>query len=234
MKNHIRRISLATICSLLAAALVACNSPHVPPSASAPPSFPPTQAANPQTFEPHEESPSDEINIINRIYSDHIVLEVIVRSTPYLMDEFVSVYVQVGNVGEYRLSFIHGSGSNRVPDALQISLGNLVGIYKPGIMTMDFQTHALNPGDMLEFDIGFAPFTANIDFPFVPFMSADEGDIEFFEESEDFSPALPGVFEGEVSFSYVVQDSDDELGAFFITDEDDIQILSIGFTVVIE
>jgi len=235
MKNHFRRVSLIAICLVLAVILIACAVPTSPPDPPATPPFSPAPAANPSALESAEEEVSREESMGRMVANDHVVVEVIVRGTPFSMDEFVSVYVQIANVGEDTLSFIHGSGSNTVPDALQINVGDLVGIYRPGIMTMDFQTHTLNPGDMLEFDIGFAPYTSNVDFAFIPFMTSDEADIEFFEDNEDFSPAIPGIFEGEVSFSYVVHDSNgEELVALFITDEDDIQTVSIGFTIVIE
>jgi hypothetical protein len=240
MKNKVYRMLLIAVCLMVTAAVAACSTPGTGPAPAAP-SFPEsTPAANSSPAqEPAEEGDAmmeGEYKIFTA-RDEHVAIEVFVRSEPYSVGDFVHLYMQVANIGDVPLAYVHGSGSNTVPEALEIDLGGLFGVYRPAIMTRDFQTRMLNPGDILEFDIAFAPYTANAESALPPPPGTG---LEFFADNENFSPALPGLFTGKVAFSYTVadeeseEDSQEEVGPFFLVQEGESQTLRVEIDVILE
>jgi len=236
MKKLFKRVLPVAICLVLAVALAACGSPNTGATAGADVPFNPRPEADlpydaytPEENTPEEYAPDGE-NVVFTARNENVVIEVIARSTPYSTGDFIYLYMQVGNIGDVPLAYIHGSGSNTVPDALQINLGGLMGTYHPGMMTMDFQTHILEPNGILEFEIGFAPYTANVPFPSP--MPPGAG-LDFFADNEEFTPASPGVFESTVSFSYAIMHDDggEESGPLFFIEEGDLITLSVDFSI---
>ena len=223
-----KKIILLTLCLALAASMAGClqaANPN-PPAAQIAPGTPlaPPVAAPP----PPGQSVSGPLTAFAG-GDANIAIDVIMHDEPYSVSDFIQIYVQIGNIGDKTLAFVHGSGSKTVPDALRVDLGGLFGVYNPAIMTMDYQVRKLEPGEVLEFELGFAPFVPNVEFPMPPHGP----ELDFFSNNDEFIPAAPGVLNGTVSFRFAEMEDPDEFGAMFLLGEDDFAELVVPVSVVL-
>ena len=159
--------------------------------------------------------------------NSNLSVQVFANQESYSLEELIELHVRITNIGEEPITFIHGSGSNTVPDAIRFDLGGLANVYGPGIMTMDLQTHKLQPGETIEFATPFAPYIATVEFPHP--VPPGQG-IEFFADNEEFVRAEAGVIEGTLSFTFRVVDEEDEFAMIFVEDEN-VDTITVDFTI---
>ena len=163
-----------------------------------------------------------------REFSDENVNITIFFDRPqFTHNDIVGLHATITNIGEEIVVFTKGSGSNRVPDALQVNLGEMTALFRPGIQTNDLQTSSLAPGESVTFPLPFAPYMyADTEAMFPPPVGFDR-DIEFFR-SDEWIRVEEGEIEGTISFSYVTRGPDD---FFIIVEGDEIYVLEDNFAV---
>lgn len=134
----------------------------------------------------------------------------VIVTTPkgeYKGDATIPVTVVISNENKENKSIflVKGSGSNAVPDALKVKLGDFANLFTPEVMTMDYQVIEIKAGQ-----------TESHTLPFVPYIAKDgtaafgfDKPISFFQ-SADFTPAPKGTVNGEFSFTYVLAQGDEE------------------------
>ena len=143
----------------------------------------------------------------------------------YTHSDIVSMIATITNIGGEAIAFTKGSGSNLVPDALRVELGEFTPLFFPAMMTMDMQTLSLEPGQSKTFELTFAPYMyADTDAMFPPMIGLDR-DIEFFQ-SDEWKRVQAGEIAGSISFSYAVVGGGD---LFFA--EEDVIVLEGSFTI---
>ena len=147
----------------------------------------------------------------------------------YTHSDIVHMRTTITNIGEEIVVFTKGSGSNLVPDALKVELGQLTPLFRPAVTTMDLQTSVLEPGESVTFELPFAPYMyANTDSEFPPMIGLDR-DIEFFQGNDEWKRVEAGETEGSIHFSYATRNADDEF--FIIVEGEEIFELEDNFTV---
>jgi len=228
-----KKILLSMLCLALIVPTAACLSaatanPPVPGGTPLAPAVPP--AALPAAPNPPDVVLPQEPPTLFRAQDGDVTIEVMLPGEPLSTDDFIHVYMQIGNSGGKNFAYTHGSGSQVVPGAIQIDLGGLFGVYNPAVMTMDFQTRVLKPGDILEFDLAFAPFVPAVEFP-MP-MPRGSG-IEFFIDNDEFTPAAPGVYNGTMTFRFAEVEDPEDLSALFLLGEDDYTVLTVKISFVL-
>lgn len=148
----------------------------------------------------------------------------------FTLDEAIASTLTVKNTSEYPIFFTKGSGSNIVPEAMEISLGELAGMFYPQAMTMDMVIGEIQPGETLTFDLKFAPYISkNKD----NFAFGTDKDIDFFK-SDDFTPALSGAVNGKVKLTYLSGiDGNDQNKLLMGEAADQIKTISLDFETAI-
>lgn len=135
--------------------------------------------------------------------SDDITLEVRLNEESYGHDRMIGTQVTITNNSDQKIAYVKGSGSNVAPDALKYTLGDLTAVYNPAIMTMDYQTKWLDPGESLELELNFAPYIPKDEE--TRYSVGNDKDIEYFQSEPDrFSPAPAGTVTGQAVFTYTV------------------------------
>ena len=120
---------------------------------------------------------------------ENVKVEISFDRADYTAENIIGLEVTVTNQSQQTIAFPRGSGSNRVPDGIRVTLGELVPLYKPMIMTMDFQVDELEPGESVTYQLPFAPFI-NIG-PNAGFGVGFDLPLEFFH-TDEYQPAQPG------------------------------------------
>ena len=144
----------------------------------------------------------------------------------YTHSDIVSMIATITNIGGQSIAFTKGSGSNLVPDALRVELGEFAPLFLPAMMTMDMQTLSLEPGQSKTFELTFAPYMyADMDAIFPPMIGLDR-DIEFFQGDDEWVRVQAGEIAGSIHFSYALVGGGD---LFFA--EEDIIVLEGSFTI---
>jgi len=160
-------------------------------------------------------------------YDDNVKITLFFDRPQFTHTDIVGMFATITNIGEEIVVFTKGSGSNRVPDAITVNLGELTALFRPDKMTMDLQTSNLEPGESVTFALPFAPYMhADTEAMFPPIIGFDR-DIEFFQ-SDEWVRVQAGEIAGSISFSYVLRSADD---FFIIVDGDEIFELKGSFTV---
>lgn len=209
------------LAAVMMLAVIGCAAPAAtgPTATNPPPAAPPP--ADIEDY-PHEETSNSPGSHGNSEWSDENVRVQIFYDQKYNTHEnIVGLTAVVTNIGDQTLLFQKGSGSNRVPDALQIDLGNLTPLFRPIIMTMDMQHAWLEPGESLTFELPFAPYMPAVEQEFPPLVGFDVT-LDFFQ-NEDWVRVPVGEYTGTISFSYTLP-GDSE---FMIVVEGD-EIHSVG------
>ena len=200
------------------------------------PTHPPTA---PQTEQPghnggydyyYENEPTYETERYNHteFHDENVMVSLSFDSPGHTLGNIINIFAEITNISEETLIFQVGSGSNLVPDALTVQVGALTPLFIPGIMTMDMQTGALEPGETIKFELPFAPYTyVGEGFAWAP---PDSG-IEYFSEGDEWEAVPSGEIAGTMAFSYVIS-ADDEF--FMITEEDTIITLEGSFTLTLD
>lgn len=130
---------------------------------------------------------------------ESVKIALLMDQAEYTLNNVIHTTVTITNQSDVPIIYIKGSGSNRIPEAMQIELGQLAGLFYPEMMTMDYRVDILNAGESVTFEC-----------PFVPYISKEgrkefgfDKDLSYFQ-SDEFEPASPGQIEGTVRFHYVV------------------------------
>jgi len=167
-------------------------------------------------------------------YSEYEFADADVRLTisfdrqQYTHSDIVNMIATITNISDEIVVFTKGSGSNLVPDALRVELGQFTPLFIPAMMTMDLQTSVLEPGESATFELPFAPYMyAGRDITSPPVIGLDR-DIEFFQ-SDEWARVEVGEIEGSIHFSYAVRSHEDEF--FMIVEGDEIHVLEGSFTI---
>jgi len=132
--------------------------------------------------------------------------------------------VLVENNGDKTVSFVQGSGSFQTPEAIFLYSDTLQTIIPQdhlGIMTMDFVTQELKPGESLLYKLDVIAVKPNPDFDAYTFEMFDEGtyigDMEWSVMQERF-PGLvavePGSYSLKAYFLYRIADENEQFAAF--------------------
>ena len=148
-------------------------------------------------------------------YPELVVTAAVLERMAILPGSTFRVNVVIENQGEETVTFVRGSGSNVVPDALMIRAKGLQPIFSMdnlGIATMDFQVDFLEPGEVLNFDLYVRAIKPNeniFDYTFELLQSDQEfiGDMEWETLSErfpDLEAVAPGPYTISVYFLYTV------------------------------
>jgi len=204
---------------------------------TAPPAVGPT--STPAQEQPPEEVPDEEVEVYEELpqypherygekeFSDENVhLEFYFDRAEYTHSDVVNIRATVTNVGDETVVFVKGSGSNVVPDALRVTLGDMTALFRPAIATQDMQHQLLEPGEYAVFELPFAPYMPAAEQALPPLVGFVES-LEFFQ-NEDWVHLPAGDIEGEISFSYVTRAGEEDL---IITDEDEVFVVEGRFTV---
>ena len=153
-------------------------------------------------------------------YPDLEVTAVVLERMAILPGSTIRVSVAITNNGDQTIAFVHGSGSNEVPDALKMVSEDLQPILPHvsfGIATMDFRVETLEPGESLNFSLFARAIEPNEDFnqySFIWYIDNQTyiGDADWESISQAF-PNLkevePGPHSVSVYFFYTIVDSSD-------------------------
>ena len=219
-----KKIAAILFVLIMALSVVGCAANQTPP----PVVSPPDEVEN--DYPPYEEDEYDEHESYGQLeLSDENVLITLSFDRPYYThSQILGLTATVTNIGEEVIVFQKGSGSNLVPDALQVALGELVPLFRPAIATMDMQYMSLEPGESTTFELPFAPYVpAEPDPQFGPLVGFVD-DLEFFQNDE-WVRAEAGDIAGSIIFSYAVREGEDEF--FMIVEGDELFVVEETFTV---
>lgn len=157
--------------------------------------------------------------------NDKVQIQVDFDKSGYTVDTQINMKVTVTNLSENTIIFVKGSGSNRIPEALKLQLGGLAGNFYPLAMTMDYQMDMIESGKSKVYECPFVPYFAkNGDQKF-----GVDKELSFFQ-SEDFTPAKPGVVKGDVMFTYVEAPGESMAEIFGAFDKYPQEELSMDFS----
>jgi len=195
-----KKIVVLLLALLLALAVVGCVSPPPPP--------PPVTPVEPPVEVDLEEYYNENENEAGRYevseFSDeNILVTLFYDRASHTQEHIVGLTAIIANIGEERVVFQVGSGSNRVPDALQVNLEPLTALFRPVIQTMDMRHHVLMPGEYVAFELPFAPYMPAEETEFPPMIGFVE-DLEFFQ-NEEWEPVPIGEYIGNLTFSYLIR-----------------------------
>lgn len=187
-----KKFFCAALCALLLVGVSACKKEEVQLGEPAPDLTPEEETS----VQAEMEGPAQPAEVME--YDDGRIVMVLETSKPdYHTKEFVDLTVTLINSGQDPVMYVKGSGTARVPSALEIDLGGLNPVYVPQIMTTDFQMEVLEPGESVSFECPYAPYIPENG----EFVYGTDHDIAFFEEGE-FTAAPYGEIKGVVTFSY--------------------------------
>ena len=153
-------------------------------------------------------------------YPDLVVEAVVLERMAILPGSTIRVSVTIANEGEETVTFVKGSGSNVVPDALRIFSDDLQPILTPdrlGISTMDFVVETLEPGETLNYSLYVMAVKPNENIDNYAFQLLADGEGYIGELGwERVSQLLPSVMEVEsgahsvsVYFFYTIVNSEE-------------------------
>ena len=158
--------------------------------------------------------------LIENEYPDLEITAAVLERMAILPGSTIRVSVGITNNGDQTIAFVHGSGSNEVPDALRLVSEDLQPILPPtpfGIATMDFRVETLKPGESLDFSLFVRAIEPNEDFNLYTFNWYMDnqtyiGEADWEAISQKF-PSLkevePGAHRVSVYFFYTIVDSGD-------------------------
>jgi len=131
--------------------------------------------------------------------------------------------VTIENKGDQTISYIQGSGSFTIPEAVFLYSGNLQTVIPQdhlGIATADFVTHDLKPGESLMFKLDAMAIEPHPDFRAYTFEMFDEqvyiADMDWTDLQGRFPelvPAQPGNYMLKAYFLYSIADENAQFAA---------------------
>jgi hypothetical protein len=195
-----KKVMIILVSISLIAAMTACfgnSSPPVTAEHPGPepiPGHPPAIAVHPGPEPIHrgEQFENSDGNLRITVSSTH---------TADMPRDIIEVWVSVTNISGQAVAYLHGSGSNLVPEALVADLGGLESTYRAAFMTMDYLTSLLRPDETLVYTLTYAPFHRLSEEEF-PMPSPAGSGMDYFENNSDFIPVMTGPVEGYANFTY--------------------------------
>lgn len=142
---------------------------------------------------------------------DNVSIDLSLDRESYTVNDMVGLNITITNHAPTAVVYQKGSGSNRVPDGLQVSLGELTGMYQPVIATMDMQYGHLAPGESVTFEMPFAPYVATKENLLGPGLDQT---LDWFTGNEDYAPAQGGEVQGSLSFTYQLMETESIEGPY--------------------
>jgi len=188
-----RKLALYALICVLALTLAACGN-------SAPPASDTESGAS---------EPADENGYVEVFADENVTVSLSFNRNAYNFEEIIGLEATITNNCANTIVFPVGSGSNRVPDGLTVTIGSLADMYKPAIMTMDFRIHELASGESITYQLPYAPFVALGD-GVIPGAGLDQT-IEFFQQSENYIEADRGDTQGTLRFVYDIAEDPEDL-----------------------
>ncbi len=149
---------------------------------------------------------------IRKEFSDeNVTVELWLNRESYTVNDVIDMQVTVFNNAATPIAYAVGSGSNRVPDALNMTLGKLTSLHTPVIATKDMRYDTLPAGGSVTFALPYAPFTANAGD--LPGPGLDQT-LDWFTGNADYTAAAAGPQEGSFTFTYQLMETDSSEGPF--------------------
>jgi len=205
MKTKIIAILFVLIMALTA---IGCAANRTPPPTAAPPVLEEDNGYDTPDYEENDIIDNEwGIYGLTELYDENVMVTISHDRPYYTHSQIVRFTVGVVNIGEEAIVFQQGSGSNVVPDALRVSLGEMTPLYRPAIQTMDLQYMTLEPGESTEFVLTFAPYMQAEPDEFGPIVGFVD-DLEFFQ-NEDWVQVEAGEITGSLNFGYHLRVGDD-------------------------
>ncbi len=147
---------------------------------------------------------SSEVEVDNRSgrheFSDtNVSIDLKLDREEYTVSDMLDLNVTIKNNASTPIVFVGGSGSNIVPDGLQVTLDELTPMYRPVAATMDMQYSNLAPGESVTFNLPFAPYVGTRQDLLGPGLDQN---LDFFRSNADYTPAKAGKINGTLTFTY--------------------------------
>jgi len=220
-----KKASVLIVCMLLLLAAAGCGKAGNSSSSAA--SVNPSQS---QSSEPAEEEPEIIWPTVTVAEDDWVRVEIEGFRGIYTAADIVDLNILVTNKGAKQISYVKGSGSNSVPDALQVELDNLIALYHPDVMvTLDYGVEMLEAGETVRFECPIAPYRTELE----NFLPEKGSGIEFFRDNEAFTPAQAGIIQGIIRFSYIPLTEEGEPN-LMLYDETDVVTAEGDFSIEIQ
>jgi hypothetical protein len=148
-------------------------------------------------------------------YPDLVIEAVVLERMAILPGNTIRVSVTVTNQGEETVSFIKGSGTNEIPEALVMLSDDLQPIMpkdRMGIATMDFVVETIEPGETLNYSLFVRAIKPNEYFDSYTFQLFGDGmtyigDVDWETLAEEFpslSKVSPGPHSINIYFLYAI------------------------------
>jgi len=181
------------------------------------------QSAAAAPAEPTPVKPPDSVADLTKDEYDGITISVdVLERKAILPGNVFTATVVVENTGDKTVSFVQGSGSFEIPEAVFLysdTLQTIIPSDHLGIMTMDFVTHELKPGESLVFKLNAMAIQPNPDFDSYTLQLFNEdmyiGDMDLSNIQDRF-PSLvaadPGSYTMKAYFLYSLVDENGEFG----------------------
>ena len=176
-----------------------------------------------------------EVMIENLVENEYPQLEItaaVLERMAILPGSTVRLNIVLENKGDSTISFVKGSGSYRIPQALYVlsdEIQTILPIDRLGIATMDFVTETLAPGESLSFDYYLRMTEPNKEFDTLTrtvFMEDEVyvGDLSWEELQGKLSDLIPlesGSYEVSIFFLYSIVDDSIETSEEILFDFSD-------------
>ena len=159
---------------------------------------------------------SSEVEVDNRAgrheFSDaNVTIDLSLDREEYTVSDMLDLNVTIKNNASTPIVFISGSGSNIVPDGLQVTLDELTPMYRPTAATMDMQYSHLSPGESVTFNLPFAPSVGLRQDLMGPGLDQN---LDFFRSNADYAPATAGRINGTLTFTYQLMENESIEGPY--------------------
>jgi len=145
-------------------------------------------------------------------FSDaNVTIDLSLDREEYTVADMLDITVTITNNASTPIVFTSGSGSNIVPDGLQVTLENLTPMYRPLAATMDMQYSHLSPGESATFHLPFAPYVGlgeNLAGPGL------DQNLDFFRDNPDYAPVEAGEIRGTLTFTYQLMETESIEGPY--------------------
>ncbi len=213
-----RKMLAVLLTLLLMVGMTACNRNRNNDVSPLPGGTPGTAGAGTE-LSPSPSLPQDESSIVeldNRAgrheFSDaNVSIDLSLDREEYTVGDILDIEVTITNNASTPIVFTSGSGSNIVPDGLQVTLDDLTPLYQPLAATMDMQYSHLSPGESATFRLPFAPFVGVGENLMGPGLDQN---LDFFRDNPDYAPVQAGEIRGTLTFTYQLMETESIEGPY--------------------
>lgn len=216
---------LAVLCALaLMVGMAACNTSGGNSSTSSLPGGTPGTAGagtelNPETSPDEPADNGDDVSspdgdgapVKEQFSDDNVTIDLELDRADYTINDIIGLKVTITNNAETPIVFTQGSGSNRIPDGLKVTLGELTAMYQPVVATMDMRYESIAAGKSVTYELPYAPYVAAGESLLGPGLDQT---LEFFLDNEDYTAAEVGDLDGTLTFTYQLMESESIEGPY--------------------